>query len=47
MQGWTATVKHGITRKRSKKILKHTGNLFKGCVHYILASLFFMSKREQ
>ena len=28
MQGWTATTRHGVTRKRSTKRLKHTGNLF-------------------
>ena len=27
MQGRTATTRHGITRKRSKKRLKHTGNI--------------------
>ena len=25
MQGWTASTKHGVTRKRSTKRLKHTG----------------------
>ena len=25
----TAPTKHGVTRKRSKKRLKHTGNLFR------------------
>ena len=29
MQGWTATTRHGVTRKRSTKGLKHTGNLFR------------------
>ena len=29
MQGWTATTRHGVTRKRSQKILKHAVNLFK------------------
>ena len=29
MQGWTATTRHGVTRKRSTKRLKHTGNLFR------------------
>ena len=29
MQGWTATTKHGVTRKRSTKKLKHPGNLFR------------------
>ena len=28
MQGLTATTRHGVTRKRSPKRLKHTGNLF-------------------
>ena len=29
IQGWTATARHWVTRKRSTKWLKHTGNLFK------------------
>ena len=29
MQGWTAITRHGVTRKRSTKALKHTGNLFR------------------
>ena len=29
MQGWTATTRHGVTRKRSTKRLKHTGNHFR------------------
>ena len=29
MQGWTATVRHGVTRKRSTKGLKDTTNLFR------------------
>ena len=28
MQGWTDTARHGVTKKRSTKALKHTGNLF-------------------
>ena len=28
-QDWTATTRHGVTRKRSPKRLKHTGNLFR------------------
>ena len=28
MQGLTATTRYGVTRKRSTKRLKHTGNLF-------------------
>ena len=28
MQGWTVTATHGVTRKRSRKRLKHLGNLF-------------------
>ena len=28
MQGWTATTRHEVTRKRSTKRLKDTGNLF-------------------
>ena len=33
MQGWTATTKHGVTRKRSTERLKHTGNLFRKNLH--------------
>ena len=29
MQGRTTTRRHGVTRKRSTKRLKHTGNLFR------------------
>ena len=29
MQGWTATARHGVTRKRITKRLQHTGNLFR------------------
>ena len=29
MQGWTVTLRHGVTRKRSTKRLRHTGNLFR------------------
>ena len=29
MQGWTATTRHGVTRKRSIKRLQPTGNLFR------------------
>ena len=29
MQEWTATTRHGITRKRSTKRLSHTGNFIK------------------
>ena len=29
MQGSTVTTRHGVTRKRSTKRLKHTGNMFK------------------
>ena len=29
MQGRTATTRHGVTRKKSTKRLKHTGNLFR------------------
>ena len=32
-QGWTATTKHGITRKKIRKRLNHTGNLFRKNVH--------------
>ena len=28
MQGWTATTKHGVTRKRSTKKIQHAENLF-------------------
>ena len=29
MQVWTTSMRQGVTRKRSIKILKHTGNLFR------------------
>ena len=29
MQGWTATTRHEVTRKRNTKRLRHTGNLFR------------------
>ena len=29
MQGWTATTRQGVTRKRSIKRLQHIGNLFR------------------
>ena len=29
MQGWTATMRHGVTRKRNTKRLRYTGNLFR------------------
>ena len=29
MQDWKVTTRHGVTRKRSTKRLKHTGNLFR------------------
>ena len=29
MQGYTATTRHGVTRKRSTKKLKHAWNLFR------------------
>ena len=29
MQGWTATTRDRVTRKRSTKRLQHTGNLFR------------------
>ena len=29
MQGWTATTRHRVTRKRNTKRLRHTGNLFR------------------
>ena len=29
MQGWTATTRQGVTRKRSTKRLKHKRNLFR------------------
>ena len=29
MQGSTVNTRHGVTRKRSTKRLKHTGNLFR------------------
>ena len=35
MQGLTATAMHGVPRKRSKKRLKHTGNLFRKNLRYL------------
>ena len=32
-QGWTATTRHGITRKKIRKRLNHTGNLFRKNAH--------------
>ena len=29
MQGWTATTRHGVTRKKTQKRLQDTENLFK------------------
>ena len=29
MQGWTATTRHGLTRKEAQKILQDTENLFR------------------
>ena len=29
MQGWTATTRLGVTRKRNTERLRHTGNLFR------------------
>ena len=29
MQGWTATARHGVTRKRNTKRLRNAGNLFR------------------
>ena len=35
MQGWTATTRHGVTRKRSTKRLRDTGNFFWKNTHSI------------
>ena len=35
MQGWTATTRHAVTRKRNTKRLKHTENLLRENVHLI------------
>ena len=35
MQGWTATARHGVTIKRSKKRLKYTENLFRNKLQLI------------
>ena len=29
MQGWTATTRHGVTRKRNTKRIRHTGSQFR------------------
>ena len=33
MQGWTATTRHVVTRKRNTKRLRHIGNLFRKNLH--------------
>ena len=40
MQGWTATTRYRVTRKRSTKRLKHIGNPFTFCM-----SFFFFNDR--
>ena len=35
MQGWTATARHGVEKKKSTKRLKHTGNLFRKNLYLI------------
>ena len=48
MQGWTATTRHGVTKKRSKKRLQHTGNLFrKATVKSSLLTLEFKALRSK
>ena len=32
MQGWTATTKHGVTRKRSPESIKHTEKAYRKSV---------------
>ena len=34
MQDWTATTRHGVTRKRNTKRLRHIGNLFRKNLHF-------------
>ena len=41
MQGWTATTRHGVKRKRSTKRLKHTGNLFRRNLQLIGVCQFY------
>ena len=41
MQGGTATAKHGVSRKRSTKRLKHTTNIFPIIIHSCLFILDF------
>ena len=41
MQGWTATARHGVTRKRSTKRSKHIGNLFRKCLQLMGVCLLF------
>ena len=43
-QGWTATTRHGITRKKIRKRLNHTGNLFRRNVH--LKGIYIIGQRK-
>ena len=44
MQGWTATTRHGITRKANTKRLRHTGNLFSGLFYNYFRKFFLFQK---
>ena len=52
MQGWTATERHGVTRQKSTKRLKHPGNLFRknvqliGCLLILDLKSFDHSSKE-
>ena len=35
MQGWIANTRHGVTRKRNRKRLKHAGDFFKKSLQLI------------
>ena len=43
MQGWAATKRHGVARKRSTKRLNHTGNLFTKNLQLTFCSVILLS----
>ena len=43
MQDWTTTMRHGVTRKRSIKRLKHTENLFRKNLQLTYWSVILLS----
>ena len=46
LQGLIATTRHEVTRKKSTKRLKHTGNLFRK-IMYRKFSAYFLLKAEK